>query len=245
MPRSGSTLQFNIAWKVAEAACLGQRVDWRSSSDWDKAGEELSALSAAPELFVIKLHFLPDSLKALAENNLDIRFLYVDRDLFDVVYSMKTKFNFSLSHAIERVSHSLESERWLLTRPKGQVLFQDYPSLLNQLSGSISQVSTFLAAGLDEDKITEISTELSISSAYNKSRQKKPKFEHIRRKFKRLFGGSINFADAELMLHPNHVSEHRGQLGIGLEKLTDAEINTIKQKFGNRSLGLSYGINNA
>ena len=45
MPRSGSTLQFNIVWQVAEAAGLGRKVEWRTAKAWDGAGEELARLA--------------------------------------------------------------------------------------------------------------------------------------------------------------------------------------------------------
>lgn len=241
MPRSGSTLQFNIAWKTATAGGLGERVEWRSSNDWEHADDELARMEAAPELHVIKMHFPPDSVKKLAESGGRVRFVYVHRDLFDVVYSMKTKFNFSLTHAIERTSHALEAERWLLARPADRVLIQDYALLLNDLPKAVRQVAAFEGADLDDNALGAISDELSITSAYEKSRQKTPRFEHLRRKISRLLRRKITFADEELMLHPNHVSEHRGQIGIGRKKLSEAEIAAVKSAFGDRVAGPANG----
>lgn len=241
MPRSGSTLQFNIAWKTATASGLGERVEWRSSKDWEYAKEELACLESAPELYVIKMHFPPDSVTKLAEAGDQVRFIYVHRDLFDVVYSMKAKFNFSLAHAIERVGDALEAERWLLARPADQVLIQDYAVLLDDLPEAVRQVAAFEGAQLDDSVLDTISDELSITSAYEKSRQKTPRFEHLRRKFSRLLGRRITFADDELMLHPNHVSEHRGQIGIGRTKLSKAEISAVENAFGDRITGPANG----
>jgi len=241
MPRSGSTLQFNASWKTATAGGLGQRIEWRSSSDWEHADDELARMEAAPELNVIKMHFPPDSVKRLAEARGRVRFVYVHRDLLDVVYSMKTKFNFSLTHAIERVGHALDAERWLLARPEGEVLIQDYALLLNDLPEAVRQVAAFSGINLDDSVLAAISDELSIASAYEKSRQKAPRFEHLRRKISRLLGRKITFADDELMLHPNHVSEHRGQIGIGREKLSEAEIEALRSAFGDRVMGPADG----
>lgn len=237
MPRSGSTLQFNISWKTATSGGLGKRVEWRSSSDWENADVELARMEAATDLHVIKMHFPPDSVKKLAEAGGSVRFVYVHRDLFDVVYSMRTKFNFSLAHAINRVSQALDAERWLLARPTDQVLIQDYALLLNNLPEAVRQVATFEGAQLDDSQLAAISEELSITSAYEKSRQKAPRFEHIRRKINRVIGRKITFANDELMLHPNHVSEHRGQIGVGLKKLSEAEVATIRSAFGDRIAG--------
>ncbi|WP_417250206.1 sulfotransferase domain-containing protein [Celeribacter sp.] len=237
MPRSGSTLQFNIAWKTARAARTGDRVAWRSSDDWAHSDAELARLEAAPELHVIKMHFPPDNLRRLAETGGRVRFLYVHRDLLDVVYSMKTKFDFSISRALDRVGQALDAEDWLLSRPSEHVLVQDYTLLLNDLPEAVRQIATFSDAPLSETTVEEISRSLSIDSAYEKSRRKTPKFEHLRRKINRAMGRKIAFADDELMLHPNHVSEHRGQVGIGRAKLSPAEITTIENAFGTRISG--------
>jgi len=242
MPRSGSTLQFNISWKVAAASGLGERVEWRSSNDWEYACDELARMEAAKKLHVVKMHFPPESVRRLAEEGGRVRFVYVHRDLFDVVYSMKTKFNFSLAHSIERVRHALNAEQWLIARPAGEVLIQDYSLLLDDLPTAVRQIATFEGADVDETKLDRISDELSISSAYEKSRRKTPKFEHFRRKINRLFGRKITFADRELMLHPNHVSEHRGMIGIGQTKLSASEIDVIRRAFPDRILGLNNGL---
>ena len=241
MPRSGSTLQFNIAWKTATAGGLGERVEWRSSNDWEHADKELARLEATPELHVVKMHFPPDNGKKLAESGGRVRFVYVHRDLFDVVYSMKTKFNFSLTHAIERISLALEAERWLMERPADRVLIQNYALLLNDLPKAVRQIAAFEGANLDENILDAISEELSINSAYEKSRQKTPRFEHLRRKISRLLRRKITFADEDLMLHPNHVSEHRGQIGIGREKLSKTEIAAVQSAFGDRVAGPADG----
>lgn len=241
MPRSGSTLQFNISWKTAAAAGLGTQVEWRSSNDWENAATELAEMASASELFVVKMHFPSNSVRVLAEAGGKVRFVYVYRDLFDVVYSMKTKFNFSLSHAIKRLENALDVERWLLSRPSNDVLIQDYALLLHDLPEAVRQVATFEGASLPETVIAAISNELSIASAYEKSRQKTPRFEHLRRKINRLLRRKVIFADPKLMLHPNHVSEHRGQIGIGRKMLSPAEIAAVEKAFGDRTTGSPYG----
>ena len=241
MPRSGSTLQFNISWKTAVAGRLGMKVEWRSSNDWENAATELAQMASASELYVVKMHFPSESVRALAEAGGRVRFVYVYRDLFDVIYSMKTKFNFSLAHAIRRLENALDVERWLLSRPPSDVLIQDYALLLNDLPKAVRQGGAVEGADLQNSVIAAISDELSISSAYAKSRQKTPHFEHLRRKINRLLGRKVIFADAELMLHPNHVSEHRGQIGIGRKMLTPAEIAAVETAFGDRVAGSLHG----
>lgn len=238
MPRSGSTLQFNVAWKVAETGDAGKRVEWRSSDDWGKADSELAQMVADDRLLVLKMHFPPDNLMSLADQSDRVRFLYVHRDIRDVVYSMKTKFKFSLNHAVQRVTQALDVEKWLLERPSSQVLIQEYGLLLNDLPVAIAEVAGFIGADLDSAQVSRISEELSLDSAYDRSRSRKAPFEHLRRRINRLLGRKVAFADDELMLHPNHVSEHRGKIGIGEACLNPEELRVINEAFGTRAAGL-------
>jgi len=238
MPRSGSTLQFNIAWKVVEAGQLGQRIEWRSSEDWAREDQELRNYANDKTVNVIKMHFPPDNVKELAETSSNVKFVYVHREIPDVVYSMQTKFKFSLARAIKRVSQALEAEKWLLNRPETQVLIQDYTQLLNKLPSAITDVSNFIDAKIASKTINALAAELSIESAYKRSRQSTPHFEHLRRRVNRLLGRKITFADDELLLHPNHVSEHRGQIGIGRHRLNADDLKTLQAAFGSRIDGI-------
>lgn len=240
MPRSGSTLQFNIAWKVAEAGGIGRRIEWRSSDDWASADAELADMAADERWNVIKMHFPPDSVKRLSDGAGTVRFFYVHRDIRDVVYSMKTKFKFTLSRAIRRVSDSLEAEAWLLDRQSGDVLIEDYSALLNDLPGAVVKAAGFLGVSLDRAQIDAIASELSLEQAYTRSRREQPMFEHFWRRLNRLLGRNISFADNELMLHPNHVSEHKGRVGIGQERLSGDDLDAIAKAFGARVHGLVH-----
>lgn len=239
MPRSGSTLQFNAAWKIAEAGGLGSRVVWQSSKDWARADSDLSMMAADDKIHVIKMHFPPDNVKALAEAGDQVRFVYVHRDIRDVVYSMKTKFNFTLSRAILRVSQALDAEKWLLDNRGAQVLIQDYALLFGDLTKALTQIAGFVGAEIDDDAIATFAEELSVEVAYDKSRQSTLRFEHLRRRINRLLGRKVFFANTELMLHPNHVSEHRGQIGIGVQELSSNDLAAIDSAFGSRVSGIA------
>lgn len=234
MPRSASTLQFNIAWKVAEAARIGRREEWRSAPNWDKARSELGEMAESDVSHVIKSHQPPDSIIRLAETTDRVRFIYVHRDIRDVVVSMKVRFQYTLSRAIQRISESIELERWLTRNPAGSVLVQDYETLLTALPTAVQEVSQFLNADLNAEEIGEISGQLDIKVAYKKSRAKTPRFEHWRRRANILLGRKVAFADDELMLHPEHVSTHRGEIGIWKNALTAEDLSTVERHFAER-----------
>lgn len=234
MPRSASTLQFNIAWKIVETARIGRKVEWRSAADWDNAGEELSHMALSETMHVIKTHSPPAPIRQLAQTTDCVRFIYVHRDIRDVVVSMKVKFDFTLSRAIRRISESIQLERWLAEHSRSSVLVQDYQTLLVELPEAIEEISRYLGAGLTKEKIARISAELDIRIAYQKSRTKRLMFEHLRRRVNMVLGRKMNFADDELMLHPEHVSAHRGEIGIWKSSLTPEELAVIEKHFGPR-----------
>lgn len=234
MPRSGSTLQFNVVWQVAEAAGTGGRVDWRIGSDWERRGEHLAAMAEDERLHVLKMHALPDVLRRLAETSGGVRFVYVHRDIRDVVASLRIKFGYGIPKAIRRLGESVALEGWLAVRPEGEVLVQDYALLLTALPEAVREVADFLGARLPEAEVARIAGALGIDRAYVRSRARKVAFEGVRRRLNFLLGRGAVFADRELMLHPEHVSEHRGQIGIWRERLSPPEIEAIEEALGPR-----------
>jgi hypothetical protein len=234
MPRSASTLQFNLTWKVVEGAGAGSRVDWRTPAEWQVASDELRAMVHDKGMHVVKMHFPPDNVRRIAEESDRVRYVYVHRDIRDVVYSMKVKFSFSLSHALNRVSDALQIEQWLIERKPEHVLVQDYPLLLRELSEATDQIANFLNVEIEQQLKSAILSELNVDIAYQRSRQKKIPFEHLRRRINRLLGRRIAFADDQLMLHPRHVSEHKGEIGVWEKGLSPEEIEAIRQRFANR-----------
>ncbi|MBK1696663.1 sulfotransferase domain-containing protein [Rhodovibrio salinarum] len=236
MPRSGSTLQFNIASRVVCEVQSGQRVPWRSQEDWRKAGEELRQMALSDQIYIIKTHLPSGMARDIADETKSVKFLYVHRDIRDVVASLKIKFKFSFKHALRRVSESLDLEEWLMTRPQSEILVQNYEELLNSLPLAIKNVANFLNVHLDPNIVQDIEKELNIEEAYSRSRKRKVPFEHLRRRINFVLGRKANFADEELMLHPQHVSGHKGAIGIWRDHLTDDELQEIKRVFGERML---------
>ncbi|PZT91817.1 MAG: hypothetical protein DI637_01420 [Citromicrobium sp.] len=234
MPRSASTLQFNLAWQIVEHAKLGTRVEWRPSSEWEGATDEIVKLAESSKYHVVKMHFPPKSIREYAESSDRLHFVYVHRDIRDVIASMQIKFAFSITHAISRVRDALETEHWLQNGPKGKVLVQEYQLLLTDLSAAMEQLSSFVSANLDDAQKAQLLNELGIDSAYEKSRQKRVPFEHFRRRIGRLLGMKTVFADEKLMLHPNHVSAHKGEMGIWQTALDQSDVELIEAQFGDR-----------
>ncbi|WP_162308081.1 sulfotransferase domain-containing protein [Segeticoccus rhizosphaerae] len=194
----------------------------------------LTAMASDDQYYVLKSHFLPDVIRERAESDPRFEFVYVCRDIRDVVYSMKLKFNFSLSRALARVGDALTVESWLTNGPRGRVLTQDYEVLLTDLRRAVQEVADFVGVKLTADTVDALVAELNIDAAFQKSRSRRVPLEHWRRRANRLLGRQVQFADKELMLHPQHVSKHKGKIGAWATGLDAHEVAAIEARFGDR-----------
>ena len=161
MPRSGSTLQFNMVWKCVNSANQGERLEWQAASTWENQRSELLSAVADSRIFVMKIHKVPKVLKDIAEEDGRVRFVYIHRDIRDVVYSMKVKFNFSVAHALARVGDSAGLEEWLVAGPEGAVLVQEYEDVFADPLGALQQVDNWIGTSLDPKGLARIHRELT------------------------------------------------------------------------------------
>lgn len=234
MPRSGSTLQFNVVWKILEFASLGEKVPWRRNDDWDSANNELREMALSEQCYAIKIHAVSDTIRNIARETGRVRYVYVHRDLRDVFVSMQVKFDMSPQKAITRIRGSLQLEDYLASLKPQSVLCQPYVSLFQNLPDAIVEISSFLKAELSLKQFEAILSDVNIDIAYTKSRKRKVPFEHLRRRISTLLRIKTAFSDEQLMLHPKHVSEHKGQIGIWKTKLNKEHQAMLKEEFGER-----------
>lgn len=235
MPRSGSTLQFNMAAALLETKNSSAKVEWRKSSEWSHYVSDLLRLADDADPYVVKMHFPPPKVRELAEFNVGIRIVYIHRDVRDVVASMQIKFGHSLPAAIRRVKQSLGVEMWLRQIPKVEKVFvQEYESLFRDMACGLDGLANFLESPVSQTYRETLLERFDIDVAYKRSRKKKVSFERARRRLAFLLNRSVKFADEELMLHPNHVSEHKGSPGIWREHFSRQELKKIQQELGGR-----------
>jgi hypothetical protein len=229
MPRSASTLQSNIAKCILESSGLGKREEW--SINWQKDLPNVLRMIEDEKVFLFKTHSVTDEILGLASSYPDkVSFLVSYRDVRDVAASMMIKFDYSFDKAVERIGQSIRNiEKLRLSDCR--VLEQRYQELRHGLEGAVGNVNAFLSAGLEEETLKTIAFDLNIEKAYSKSRVKRIPFEGLRRRFAFLFKTKFPYADSEMMLHVNHVSEHKGRTGFWEDYLTAVEASSLSQKF--------------
>lgn len=229
MPRSASTLQSNIAKFILEDSDLGKREEW--SINWQEDLSNVLRMIEDEKFFLLKTHSVTDDVLKLANSHSNrVSFLVSYRDVRDVAASMMIKFNYSFDKAVDRIGQSIHNiEKLRLSDCK--LLEQTYQSLRYELEGAVSEVNAFLSADLNERTIKSIALDLDIEKAYAKSRVKKIPLEGLRRRFAFLFKTKFPYADTEMMLHVNHVSEHKGEVGVWKTKLSASEVDVITNKF--------------
>jgi hypothetical protein len=229
MPRSASTLQSNIAKFILENSNIGEREEW--SIDWQKDLINSQKMIEDEKVYLLKTHWVTDDVLKLAARYPDkVSFLISYRDIRDVAVSMMVKFDYSFDKAVNRIELAIQNiERIRLTGCR--VLEQTYHTLRYELESAVMDVNEFLLAGLSADLLEKVVSELDIEKAYIKSRLKKIPFEGVRRKLAFLFKTKFPYADSEMMLHANHVSEHKGETGVWKNKLNQEQVTILEKQF--------------
>lgn len=229
MPRSASTLQSNIAKFILENSNAGEREEW--SIDWQKDLINLQKMIEDEKVYLLKTHWVTDDVLKMAGKHPDkVSFLVSYRDVRDVAVSMMIKFDYSFDKAVNRIELAIQNiERIRLTDCR--VLEQTYHTLRYELESAVMDVNEFLLTDLNADSLEKIVSELDIEKAYIKSRMKKIPFEGVRRKLAFLFKTKFPYADSEMMLHANHVSEHKGETGVWRSQLNQEQVTMMENKF--------------
>jgi hypothetical protein len=226
MPRSGSTLQFNVISEVLNSKGKGRKVDWASPKQIVKDAAQYEEYAKdTSSYYIVKSHEPPEFLFGLCAEN--VFYVYVDREPKDAIASMKVKFNYSVPQGIRKVSSSWQLKDRICGLGSGQYLLQDYVKLRDELPIEISRVAAFFGIVLTEQELLQITEKLSLDKAYDRSRKKRLPFEHLWRRVCIGLGLPVRFADDELRLHPKHVSDHKGASEIWQKILTPEEVELI------------------
>jgi hypothetical protein len=229
MPRSGSTLQANIAKALVEGHRLGRREDW--SIDWQKDLIQIEQYVQDDEFHIYKSHWVNDNVIQLMKKHCDKCYILSShRDIRDVAASMMLKFDYTFSKAKSRIGRAITN----IDRIRNcgvPYLEQDYSTLRYSLVKAVSKVADFLAIELSPAELNEITNRLDVRIAFEKSREKTIRFEGLRRKIAFLFRTKFPYADNDLMLHSKHVSNHMGRSGIWRDRLTEDQVAELERLF--------------
>lgn len=163
MNRSGSTLQYQIAVKVAQTQPNVQLVGWISPA---QTAEILGkAKDNTNTWYLAKLHDYDEAVEKFW-NNFNPKALYIYRDIRDVVVSTMHMENwgFDSPEIGTTINRSLRNYRIWTQKPG--ILISRYEELMmeNGLREEVEKIARYMGIELPEPEIDRITNEVSIKS---------------------------------------------------------------------------------
>ncbi|MEQ9453933.1 MAG: sulfotransferase domain-containing protein [Phycisphaeraceae bacterium] len=210
MPRSGSTLQFQITAELIESAGLGRRLEYARTAEFPTIRDQHHN---EHQHLVFKTHHCSQDIEAqFAAGN--AKAVYTFRDLRDVYASrmrmredtFKTVWNDNF------LDKCLKDDAWW--RSLSPVYITRYEDMINDLPREISRLATFFNIDITDDRCTEIADRYSFD-------KQKQRIEHQRAQH------DDNF-DPKMLLHGNHLTAKPGS-GWS-DTLTDEQAAKIELK---------------
>lgn len=217
MPRSGSTLQFQLTAHLVERAGLGRRVEWVVADEFPR----LRARHGADEGWkVFKTHVCTDEMRAEFEAS-NARGVYVFRDVRDVVVSRMRKRDETFDHIwesgfLDRILTSFD--RW--TRIPG-VLVSRYDAMVADVAGEVQRIAAHLGIAVDRDECEQVASEYTVPRQLERIRDAQARGALQR-------SGDAYCYDPISNLHPGHIVS--GRAGEWRAALAGEEIAMLEDR---------------
>lgn len=212
MPRSGSTLQFQITAKLVEDSGLGKRIEWCEHFDFPKIREKYLEYRGWK---VFKVHIPTNEMLAefRKQNAMGV---YIFRDLRDAMASNIRK---------KKVESDPEARKKLIKRWSinwveyyntwvgfPEVLVSKYEQVVSNLAGEVKRIAGHLGISLKESEYIKIASEFTLSKQV-------ARIEELNK-------DGVP-CDPRSLLHINHI--HSGEIGGWKIFLTHEEVLLIER----------------
>jgi hypothetical protein len=159
MPRSGSTLQFQLTAHLVEQAGLGARVEWVRPEEFPRLREKYARHGGWK---VFKTHVCTADVQAeFAAHN--AKGVYVSRDIRDVVVSRMRKGNesFDGSGGIGFLDRILTNfDRWTSLEA---VLVSRYEDMVADVAGEVGRIGAHLGIAVDRKACETVASEYTVA----------------------------------------------------------------------------------
>lgn len=202
MIRSGSTLQFQLAAAIVEAAEAGERLPWEPEVELERT---LELLRGDPGLRVAKAHACSHGLAAWARDGAPV--LYVHRDLREVAASLMRKFRIGIDELLARRWLDGAVAAYAAWTSMPNVLVRRYAELVADPAAEAVRIHGFLAPWLGERRVPEPRLR-EIGLDHELPRQRQRVANLVARHGRRPDPGELLFDPRELLHH-----DHFGALG--------------------------------
>jgi hypothetical protein len=193
MPRSGSTLQYQLAVAVVERAGKGSGIGWIEHARC----QELRDANSTGEMQVLKMHRfdqLEGTNEAIAEGWATC--LYVYRDIRDVAVSLMNKEGISFRQLVLSQYLSTILQEFYNWTSVERILVSQYEALIDDLPQEVLRIASHLSIWLSPEDAQTIADE------YTLEKQKK-RIEALRNQSQEY--------DCDRILHANHIHSGASQ----------------------------------
>lgn len=231
MPRSGSTLQYQIAAKLIEDAGIGKRVGWCLPADFPRLRDKFTHYK---KMKVFKSHVATkEILKEFDEHN--AVGVYIFRDIRDVVASHMRKYSTDFQEIlkIKFIDRWIDNYYKWVTLDKVQV--SKYEVVISDLVAEVKRISEHLGLFLSKQQYAKIASEFEINKQLERIEEFKKTLSP-----KELKKNGVVY-DAHSQLHINHI--YSGKIGVWKDYLTQKEIRIVESKAKKWLLTNGYLLN--
>ena len=254
MIRAGSTLQYNIVRTLIEKLRLGDAHGYYDNEIY-KFPESLFIEWLNDEsLHVIKMHDL-HSKTFNNKNNPRLKICYIYRDIRDVAVSIKNKWGSEEENLLAMLDKAVNIYYDIKKFP--DVLWQKYEDMKGNLPQAVKEIATFLDINIEEEVINTVARDCSLENMEKISKSMKLIFIEkllifmrllMPQKLRSLLSKStvlrrkVAVYDKRTLIHPGHISENAGTIGVWQSALNKHEIYTITKRYKTWLLETGYLI---
>lgn len=219
MQRSGSTVQYQIAKHLIEAASAGKALGWFPDEEHANLADRFAGDNS---LHLIKSHNKTDFLKERIRNN-DALIIYSHRNILDVISSLKKKYKISftendLKNTVLRIKQTHLD--WMQYE---DILIQKYDDILNHLDICIKEIADFIGIDAPPEELQTMASKLSLDA-------QKDSIAELCQSDSLVHFNENNVFDPESLLHTNHIDS--GQIGRHRDNISKAEAELILSIWG-------------
>lgn len=231
MPRSGSTLQYNLARTLVEKMGVGEGHGYFDQPT--ELGSRLLEWSNDDGYHVAKTHAVhPEIIVMTASGSACITYIY--RDIRDVAVSLKRAFKVRREEALLRTLDTAITSHYSIKSIKGEVLWQKYEHTVANVPDAVWTQAKFLGLEPTESIVSEVADECSIENsrrvAESISRDgglKTKLLPWLHRVRIRHYA----YDRERTLLHHNHISSTSGSTNIWRKELKRHEANLLTERY--------------
>jgi hypothetical protein len=217
MRRSGSTLQFQLAARLAEDAGVGRRIEWVRPEDFPIVRDKYKGYSGL-KVFKSHIHTPEMAVEFQQRNAMGV---YIYRDIRDAFVSQKDKNRASFTAMW--MQNFLESalKNYELWTSLPRVLVSKYEEVMGDLGREVGRVAAHLGIPCDEARSRKIAEEYTLER--QKERIANSPRGQLQQHDKTVF-------DSKELLHRNHISSGESERWRG--ELAPWQIALVEKRAG-------------